>query len=401
MIQVRFSDGNMQKMKIAISERTGLRATQEDVAVPLLRRWGAAVFDGHAGSSVSRMLGSAFTSSVAEPTSILRSVQRQVEKSRIQGGSTVTIASIDPSGRTAEIVWCGDGSCFSLTPSGIPRSTVVQQDLALAAFVDPAAFTTTTTRSLVNHPHSLPGTLVQRTTLEPIGDEADALFRLHKELAPFRSYKIENDDAQESFLKEFLLFLLYNGPERVQQCKDQLNCWIRPHGRGAAEMRAVIGSIEPTRSIGDVLYTASPIPEPTKQTWTLPKNTLGIVVTCDGFYSHNAFADPSSLAQFLLQPGSLWRNLGQVDTAEQECLEWIQSHPQRVAKYGANVASQWAAEIESCAEFVRTCFVNNVIDPQCTLLNNPQRVCDLATATAILNGSLDNCTIAWIPTPSP
>ena len=63
------------------------------------------------------------------------------------------------------------------------------------------------------------------------------------------------------------------------------------------------------------------------------------------------------------------------------------------------------------AHDVLDCFVNEValnnrcspvmiqdtIDPDCSILVDPVKMCRFATASAILFQSKDNCTIAWIP----
>ena len=50
--------------------------------------------------------------------------------------------------------------------------------------------------------------------------------------------------------------------------------------------------------------------------------------------------------------------------------------------------------------FVHHCLpvtIQNTIDPDCSILVDPVKMCRFATASAILFQSKDNCTIAWIP----
>lgn len=383
-------------MVVSTSERTGLRASQEDVVVPF--RQGAAVYDGHGGHDVSRLLGTAsktIASSTKDPISMLEDVQETILQRNMRGGSTVTIAIVHPQSSTVDVVWCGDGSCFCINDTGLAVGNIVETDLAEQRLANRHT-PTRKSGELVNYPHSLPGTLQERPVTSRVPDYISRMVQNRQDLVEFvRDNVVENDDERESCLKEIVLYKMYNGPDKMTRCEmDKERCWVRPHGRSKTEARAVVGFIEPTRSIGDVLYNVSPIPYPTKNVWSYGPGTLGVVVTCDGFYSNHAFNDPSDLAQFLLNPSATWSRKSQVDLAQRKVLDWIEAHPRRTEKYGIAAKQRWVREVESCADFVKQ-FLD--IDPTCNIKTNPKLVVQLATATAILKQSLDNCSIAWIP----
>ena len=155
-----------------------------------------------------------------------------------------------------------------------------------------------------------------------------------------------------------------------------------------------MGWIEPTRSIGDVNLPIRPIPYPNEQTWTFEADQVkGIVVTCDGFFSNRAFKDPESLARFLIDPKTVWTSSKKVLRQRERVLDWIK---QRTVE--TSLQDVWCKDVVDSAETVLGFFLDDeTIDPSCSILIDPVKACRLATATAILLESRDNCTIAWIP----
>lgn len=376
-----------------VAQRDGTRPSMEDEVVHLPN--GVIVFDGHASDKVVRFLANQLRQTgwvqSGRENEIIARISNAIQEP--VGGSTMIAAVWDGRGR-ARVTWVGDGSAFLMNwkTGKIPIVQTVERDGIDARRVE-------CVRKACMIPHLLSGMFVPRT--RPVSARlSNVLTTMKSPLGSlFAQSQMDRDSADEDAAVEWVRIHAMHGHEQMNQCMAEGRCRLRPHGHDGS----ILGSVQPTRALGDknVHATIRPLPIGTTCEWIASDPDVVMIVTSDGAYSGKCFLDEADLASFLANPkrGLIAKGLGSVEQIVNQANTRLASIGSSAVRRGKRynldpdkLHKRWTREVQNATDMVAQWLqTGNRIDPL--------SITQLAAATAVLLGSTDNVTIACVPQP--